>query len=69
MKRYNVISFVIAAYLVVALLFVSACAIKSAVQRHQFLECSKNQGDAGCDSCYYKIYGYYINPYTGEREE
>ena len=33
----------------------------------QFLECSKEQGDAGCDSCYFLIYGYHINPYTGEK--
>ena len=24
----------------------------------QFLECSKDQGDAGCDSCFIMIYGY-----------
>ena len=24
----------------------------------QFLECSKDEGDAGCDSCFTMIYGY-----------
>lgn len=24
----------------------------------QFLECSREQGDAGCDSCFTAIYGY-----------
>lgn len=35
--------------------------------RARFLECSADEGDAGCDSCYFVIYGYHINPYTGER--
>ena len=28
-----------------------------------FEECSKDEGDAGCDSCYFKIYGKHINPF------
>ena len=29
----------------------------------QFLECSKNEGDMGCDSCYYLIYGKHVDTY------
>jgi hypothetical protein len=28
-----------------------------------FLECSKDEGDAGCEECYYKIYGVYLDAY------
>jgi hypothetical protein len=28
------------------------------VKWNAFLECSKNEGDWGCDSCFHKIYGY-----------
>jgi hypothetical protein len=28
---------------------------------NQFLECSKDEGDLGCDSCFYLVYGYYLN--------
>lgn len=31
------------------------------VRWEQFLECSKDQGDLGCDSCFYLIYGYYLD--------
>lgn len=31
------------------------------VKWNQFLECSKDQGDLGCDSCFFKIYGYYLD--------
>ena len=30
-------------------------------KKQQFLICSENEGDAGCDSCWYKIYGYYLS--------
>jgi hypothetical protein len=40
---------------------------QTASKQEQFKECSKDQGDAGCDSCYFAIYGYHINPYTGEK--
>lgn len=44
-----------------------------ATERHkwnQFLECSKDQGDWGCDSCYHAIYGVWAeNPgYLDYRE-
>jgi hypothetical protein len=29
-----------------------------------FLECSKDQGDMGCDSCYYLVYGKHIDTYS-----
>jgi hypothetical protein len=29
----------------------------------RFLECSKNEGDAGCDSCYFLVYGKHIDPF------
>lgn len=29
----------------------------------RFLECSKNEGDLGCDSCYYLIYGKHVDTY------
>ena len=29
----------------------------------RFLECSKNEGDMGCDSCYYLIYGKHVDTY------
>jgi len=34
-------------------------------QRHEaeqwkhFFKCSENEGDAGCDSCFYLVFGYY----------
>ena len=28
------------------------------VKWNKFLECSENEGDAGCDSCYLLIYGH-----------
>lgn len=31
------------------------------IKWQQFLECSKDEGDLGCDSCFYKIYGYYLD--------
>lgn len=34
--------------------------------QQRFLECSINEGDAGCDSCYYLIYGKHIDFITGE---
>lgn len=40
---------------------------QTASKQEQFKECSKDQGDAGCDSCYFAIYGHHIDPYTGER--
>lgn len=33
-------------------------AIADSVRWAQFLECSKDMGDAGCDSCFTAIYGY-----------
>ena len=30
----------------------------------QFLECSKDQGDWGCDSCFIKIYGFSFEGYV-----
>jgi hypothetical protein len=30
-------------------------------KEQQFLICSENEGDAGCDSCWYKVYGYYLS--------
>lgn len=33
-------------------------AIADSVHWAQFLECSKDMGDAGCDSCFTAIYGY-----------
>ena len=34
-------------------------------QKERFLECSRNEGDQGCDSCYYLVYGKHIDPFTG----
>jgi hypothetical protein len=34
-----------------------------AVKWERFLQCSENEGDAGCDSCYFLIYGKHINPF------
>lgn len=30
----------------------------------QFLICSENEGDAGCDSCYFLIYGEHVDTYS-----
>ena len=30
-------------------------------QKERFLECSKNEGDQGCDSCYFLVYGKHTN--------
>jgi hypothetical protein len=36
-----------------------ACmAQQDSVKWAEFLECSKDEGDAGCDSCFTAIYGY-----------
>lgn len=32
-------------------------------QKERFLECSQNEGDQGCDSCYYLVYGKHIEDY------
>jgi hypothetical protein len=39
------------------------------VKWEQFLQCSENEGDAGCDSCYFLIYGKHIDMFTGETIE
>jgi hypothetical protein len=31
---------------------------------NMFLECSKNEGDMGCDSCYFKVYGKHVDSYS-----
>lgn len=36
----------------------SRAARADTVKWAQFLECSRDQGDAGCDSCFTMIYGY-----------
>lgn len=36
----------------------SMAARADTVKWNQFLECSRDQGDAGCDSCFIAIYGY-----------
>lgn len=36
----------------------SRAARADTVKWAEFLECSKDQGDAGCDSCFTMIYGY-----------
>lgn len=58
-------------YLVLSCIYVISCSVYNkdikSTKFEQFQECSKDQGDLGCDSCYYKIYGYYINPFTGEK--
>ena len=33
-------------------------AMQDTVKYNAFLECSKDSGDAGCDSCWQVIYGY-----------
>lgn len=38
----------------------SLVAQQDTVRWAQFLECSKDQGDWGCDSCFIMIYGYSI---------
>lgn len=34
--------------------------MKDTVKWNKFLECSENLGDAGCDSCFYAVFGYYV---------
>lgn len=34
--------------------------MKDTVKWNQFLECSENEGDLGCDSCFFLIYGYHV---------
>jgi hypothetical protein len=34
------------------------------VKQEAFLNCSKDEGDAGCDSCYYLIYGVHLDTYS-----
>ena len=56
-------------YFIIAVIYCISCATLAGVQQSRetrFLECSENEGDAGCDSCYFLIYKKHINPYTGE---
>ena len=34
--------------------------MQDTVKWNQFLECSENEGDLGCDSCFFLIYGYHV---------
>ena len=31
------------------------------VKWQEFLDCSADQGDAGCDSCFFKVFGYHTD--------
>lgn len=75
-KRHDAITFTLFA-IMMAIIFVVAmlhgCTTSKAyanddrsymqdtVKWNQFLECSKDQGDLGCDSCFFKVYGYYLD--------
>jgi hypothetical protein len=73
MKRIKIVNYLLIGYLTLAGLLAIGFTFKKAftplpdTRMEQFLDCSKDQGDSGCDSCYFAIYGYYINPFTGEK--
>lgn len=75
-KRHDVITFLlaIAMWLIIAIVaMLHGCTathstytqdrsyMQDTVKWNQFLECSKDEGDLGCDSCFFKIYGYYLD--------
>lgn len=72
MKRIKIVDYLLVSYLALAGLLAIGFTLRGAftplpdTKMKQFLECSKDEGDAGCDSCYFAIYGYHIDPFTGE---
>ena len=34
------------------------------MRQERFIECSRDEGDAGCDSCYFLVYGKHIDTYS-----
>lgn len=68
-KRHDAITFVlfIAMMLMIAVVALThqSCATQPTAHQieeakwEEFLECSKDEGDWGCDSCFFKVFGYH----------
>ena len=66
MKKSNLFLVVLFAIIVLLGILFPCCSTVSLSDKAAFTQCSENEGDLGCDSCYFRIYGKLINPFTGE---
>jgi hypothetical protein len=69
MKRIKLVNWIIKLYLISAVVLCISFTFggrkdTEALKSAEFLECSKNEGDFGCDSCYFLIYGKHIDTYS-----
>lgn len=65
MKKVKVLLIIVIVYIISYYYF---SALNTQVERYakylkqqEFLKCSENEGDLGCDSCYFLIYGKHID--------
>jgi len=63
MKKHT-FYFLVLIVLIILTGFLASCESKARreldkIKWEEFLKCSENEGDWGCDSCYKKVFGYY----------